>query len=219
MFDVPIHVIGLLGAPGAGKDTCAAALERHGYVERVAFADALRVEVAQAFRVDVRMLKDRATKEVPLPMFDIGMCDEPEFLHWAMRAGHALLQPRSARWIMQRWGSDFRRGQDEDYWVNQVKRWIGLRVGLGHTRFVVTDVRMANEAALVRRMGGQLVQVWRPGAGSDMAPDTARHSSERHTELKVHAVIDNRGTLADLDATVAQTVCDLAGMRAGEATP
>jgi hypothetical protein len=197
-------VLGLTGHPGSGKDSCAAALDAHGF-RPIAYADALRHEVADAWRVDVRMLTDRVTKETALPALAIGMCGEPRFLHWAVFHGHSLHEPRSPRWVLQRWGTEFRRGQDPDYWVRQVERWIGRRTGLGHTRFVITDVRMDNEAALVRRLGGRLVRVHRP-FGPPMAADTVGHSSEGHTGLAVHAVIHNDGSLDALQAEVARVL-------------
>jgi hypothetical protein len=197
-------VLGLTGHPGSGKDSCAEALEPL-FFQSVAFADALRLEVAAAFRVDVRMLTDRVTKEVPLPALSIGMCGVRGFVHWAMDQRLCLQAPRSPRWVLQRWGTEFRRAQNPDYWVLQVERWIGRRTGLGHTRFVITDVRMDNEAALVRRLGGRLVRVHRP-LGPPMAADTVGHSSEAHAGLAVHAVIHNDGSLDALQAEVARVL-------------
>jgi hypothetical protein len=197
-------LLGLTGQPGSGKDSCAAALDAHGF-RPIAFADALRHEIADAWRVDVRMLTDRVTKETALPALAIGMCGEPRFLHWAVFHGHSLHEPRSPRWVLQRWGTEFRRSQDPDYWVRQVERWIGRRTGLGHTRFVITDVRMDNEAALVRRLGGRLVRVHRP-FGPPMAADTAGHSSEAHASLAAHAVIHNDGSLDALRAEVVRVL-------------
>ena len=70
--------------------------------------DALRMEVAQAWRVDVRMLAHRPTKEWPLPALAIGMCGDPFFVTWAAGQELNLHEPRSPRWIMQRWGTEFR---------------------------------------------------------------------------------------------------------------
>jgi hypothetical protein len=202
-------VIGLTGHPGSGKDSCAQVLTSH-YFQSVAFADALRLEVARAWRVDVRMLTDRVTKEVPLPAFDIGVCNEPDFLRWAMQQRHCLLQPRSARWVLQHWGTDFRRVfcEDPDYWVRQVERWVLRMTGLGRLYFVITDVRMPNEAALVRRLGGKLVRVHRPDL-PPMAADTAGHSSEAHGALEVDAVIHNDGSLEALEAEVLRVLAEV----------
>lgn len=206
--------IGLSGRSGSGKDAVADALRSYGFA-RVAFADALRVEVATAWRIGAEMLTARATKEMPLPLFAAGMCGDAAFVAWAMAKGYDLQEPRSARWVMQRWGTDFRRTQDPDYWVRQVRRWIGRRHGLGHTRTVVTDVRMDNEAALIRQLGGHLVEVLRPDTDNGMRPDTATHSSEVG-RLVPDATIFNVGTLDDLRRSALGVVATL--RRASEPT-
>jgi hypothetical protein len=203
------RVIGLIGHPGSGKDSCAAALAPLGF-RNVAFADALRAEVANAWRVDLRMLTDRATKEVPLPALAIGMCNDPRFLHWAVYFGHSLYDPRSPRWVLQRWGSDFRRNQDPDYWVRIVRRWAGRQIGIGLDHMVITDVRLPNEAALVRDLGGRLVRVHRPDL-SPMAADTANHSSESHADLSADAVIHNDASLDALQGEVQRVLGGLFG--------
>lgn len=202
-------VIGLIGRPGSGKDSCAAALAPLGF-HSVAFADALRVEVAKSWRVDLRMITDRAIKEVPLPALAIGMCGEPQFVHWAMRTRHCLQAPRSPRWVLQRWGSDFRREQHPDYWVCIVRRWAGRQIGVGLHRVVITDVRLPNEADLVRDLGGRLVRVHRPDL-PPMAADTAGHSSEAHDALVADAVIHNDASLDALQGEVQRVVGGLFG--------
>lgn len=201
-------IIGLTGRPGSGKDSCAEALATWGF-HRVAFADALRIEVAAAWRVDMRMLTDRATKEVPLPGLAIGMCNDPQFVLWALDHDHSIHEPRSARWTLQRWGSDFRRAMDPDYWVRIVHRWAGRQIGIGLNRLAITDVRLPNEAAMVRHMGGWLVRVHRPDLPA-MAADTASHSSEAHGAMAVDAVIHNDGNLDELRDEVLRVVCGLA---------
>lgn len=206
------QIIGLTGHPGSGKDSCAQALEPHGFLP-VAFADALRIEIALAWRVDVRMITDRATKELALPALAIGMCGDPRFLHWAAYHGHSLYDPRSPRWILQRWGTDFRRAQDPAYWVHVVERWIGRQSGIGYDRFVVTDVRMPNEADMVRQLGGKLVRVHRPDLPA-MAADTAGHCSEGHGTLEVDADVHNDGSLQALAEDVQRVVGALFAPRA-----
>lgn len=200
-------IVGLTGAPGTGKDSCAEALEPHGFLP-IAFADALRHEVAQAWRVDVRMLTDRPTKETHLLALAISMCGEPSFLHWATHHSLSLYDPRSPRWVLQRWGTEFRREQNPDYWVHIVERWVRRQMGVGYDRFVITDVRMPNEAQLVHRLGGKLLRVHRPDV-APMAPDTADHSSEAHAALAVDGVIHNDSSLSALHAEVRRVLAGL----------
>jgi hypothetical protein len=188
-------IIGLTGAKGAGKDTAAAALVEQLGFRRIAFADALYLEVADAFGVTVPHLANRDTKETPLPELAIDRCADRLFIE-ALRAtavdcGVPLDMdcPRSPRWILQRWGTEYRRQycHDDAYWLDQVQRVIDTNPARD---FVVTDVRYLNEAQFIRRAGehrcSRLVRVRRAllatlGACDQPANDTAAHRSE--TEL------------------------------------
>lgn len=201
-----LYLIGLTGQPGTGKDACAEALRAHGY-QSIAFADALRAEIAQAWRVDQRMLSDRPTKEWPLPALAIGMCGDPHFLHWAVFHGHSLHEPRSARWLMQHWGTEYRRTGDPDHWLRVVERWVHSRTGVGCNHLVVTDVRFHNEAALIRGLGGALFRVHRPELASALSAATVGHESEGQARLLQAAeTIHNDGPLDALPGEVERAV-------------
>lgn len=206
------RLIALVGRPGSGKDTTAAALSRHGWLT-IAFADALRSEVAAAWRIDMRMLTDRHTKELALPALAIGMCNDPLFIHWAAYNGHSLTEPRSARWVLQRWGTDYRRDADAGYWVTAVRRFINRQRGLSSEGpgIVITDCRFVNEADMVRSLGGHILRMHRPDLPA-LPPDTAQHASEREADaIGFDAVIRNYGGLDSLAAEVERVVVDLLG--------
>jgi hypothetical protein len=218
-------IIGLTGSKGAGKDTAAAALAEQLGFRRVAFADALYLEVADAFGVTVPYLANRDTKETPLPELAIDRCTDPRFIK-ALRSAavdHGVpldtACPRSPRWILQRWGTEYRRQycRDDAYWLDQVQRAIDANP---ERDFVVTDVRYLNEAQFIRRAGehrcSRLVRVRRPKVEAMMASDqstseTAGHRSETEmlgypadlelineegcAEVMIEAVLDWIGSL------------------------
>lgn len=191
-------LIGFTGAPGVGKDTCALLLQQgHGF--RVnAFAEALRDEVAQAWHVDKRMLTDPATKELAIPAFAVGNCNDPSFIARMHELGESLHEARSARWALQRWATEYRRAMQPDYWVGAVERWIGNRRGLGMHRLALTDVRFPNEESMLRRHGGFIVRVHRPELAPRMARDTSAHISEQLQKgIAADADVVNDG---DIDA-------------------
>lgn len=194
----PLRLIALTGRAGAGKDSVAATLVRHRNYRTIAFADALREEIAAAWRIDARMLMDPATKEWDIPALALGMCGEPEFVKWRVHAfDDDLTDPCSPRWVMQRWG-DWQRRSNPDHYADIVVAWLRRQVGTGWTRLLVTDVRFANELARLRDTSDRfrLVRIHRP----DGRPQPARaHASE--TELaNVDADYDllNTGSLEDL---------------------
>lgn len=207
----PLYLIGFTGQAGAGKDSSARALARHGY-KTIAFADAVRAELAQAFRLDAGLFSDRRTKELPLPSLAIGQACDPAFLHWAVFTGHSLHEPRSPRWLMQQWGTEFRRRQDPDYWARIVEHWVRRQASMHFRRLAITDVRMPNEAAMIRELGGKVLQVHNPDLPT-LAEDTARHESERH-QLPVDGVIHNDASLDALVLEVERVVRDVCGAAA-----
>lgn len=204
-------LIGLTGRAGAGKDSAAAILHAAGW-HTFAHADALRIEVAAAWSIDPRVLTDRATKEAPQRALCAGHGMQAEWLHWCAMQGISLYEPRSPRWLMQRWGT-WRRRSSEDYWVRHVATWVAVERSRGHADLVVTDVRYANEAASLRRLGGHILRVHRPDAdaAAPMAADTSAHSSEvEAAHIVTDDVIHNDGPLAALPAEVWRVVQGLA---------
>ena len=140
------RVIGLSGKKRHGKDTLGWQLGLLGY-QRLAFADALYDEVAADTGVPVAELQRADCKEKPRPE----------------------LGGLSPRVFLQEYGMR-RREADEDYWVRQVARVVQTNRNL---RFVITDVRLPNEARFVEEHG-VLVRVTRLLART--APDA--HISE-----------------------------------------
>ena len=197
-------IIALTGRPGAGKDSIADVLApQQGFV-RIAFADALRREVAEAWRIDLRMLTDRPTKELELPALAAGMCSDPAFMRWVADGGDSLTAPRSPRWTLQRWAS-FKRQFTPDYFASIVERWIRRQLGSGWTRIVVTDLRDPVEEAMLRRLGAKVVRVHRPELAA-MPADTAMHVSEQHHRIKADADILNDGSMQALADAVLECV-------------
>lgn len=182
-------VVGLLGLRGSGKDTAALALVEKGW-ERVAFADALYLEVSAAFGVSVEFLRDRDRKEVPQAELALNRCTDPLFvavmledMGLPLREGQwpqieeALRAPRSPREILQKWGTEYRRMHFSDnYWRDQVAALIKASP---QRNFVVTDVRFPDEARLLEReFEGKLARVVRPGLAGQDDP-ALQHASEQ----------------------------------------
>ena len=189
-------LIGLTGHAGAGKDSTALVLAAAGW-RSIALADALRVEVAAAWRVDIRLLTDRTHKEHPITALRAGNADNADWLRYAAVNGFSLLQERSPRWVMQQWGS-FRRQTDPLHWVRPVVYWVQFQREHGVDDLVVTDVRQRNEAEALHNLGGHILRVHKPGAVPPLAADTAGHETEAHIRLAVADDIYNDGTLPDL---------------------
>ena len=89
--------------------------------------------------------------------------------------------------------------------------WVDFK--LAPTRLAVfTDLRFPNECDLVQEVGGEIWYVDRAQAG--LQGSTAAHESEAHFDYiraRADVVIDNNGTLRDLDSTVADLLHTLKG--------
>lgn len=187
----PYLVVGLAGHAGAGKDTCADILVSAHSFARLAFADALRAELAAAFGVDLRLFTERSTKEVATHELALHRCSDRTFvdLMLSLPLGLTLDRALSPRWVMRLWGTEYRRTQSgKDYWILRAHEALESLHRDGWRRIVITDVRFANEAALVHSIGGEVWRVVRPAADAVLAP----HASEQDVDsLQSDRVIDN----------------------------
>lgn len=169
-------LIALTGQKRSGKDTVASFLEDDGY-ERVAFAGPLKGMIKSLFlsagmseeEAEERINGSEAMKEEPLK----------------------ILHGKSARFAMQRLGTEWRDFFSENLWSDIVKAKIDQT-----EKVVLTDMRFIHEANFADQRDGYLVRVRRAGQkrGVDL------HPSETEMEnINVDATIYNHGTLVDLE--------------------
>jgi hypothetical protein len=183
-------VIGLMSyVPGVGKDTLAAYLIQSYGFTRVAYAEALYLEVANAFGVSVEFLEHRETKETPLEALCLANCCDLGFVAQmlALYPGEPiadLAAPRSPRWVLQNWGTEYRRRLfSETYWLDRVDAKIAAA---GGRDIVITDVRFPNEIEHVLSLGGSLVRVRRVELEEQMKDSPAvKHDSQ--TKIKSYS--------------------------------
>ena len=200
----PFKIIGLTGPKGSGKDTVASLLRTHAGFYPLAYADALREEVCDAWRFEPLYLIRPETKEHPLTALALRKCLNDGFVarmvleHSERGAKLDLDAPRSPRQILQWWGTEYRRHQDPDYWISMLAQRIERLTMLGHhTRLVVTDCRFENEIDTVRAapFGGRIWQITRPGCG---VPFGSHVSEVTGAQFAPDAVIDNSGDILHL---------------------
>ncbi len=168
-------VIGLTGAAGSGKDTVRGMLEAHGYIG-IAFADPMRAMLAELLEhagLPEAWLTDRQRKEEPIPWLGL-----------------------SYRQMAQTLGTEWGRALHPDFWLRIASMRMGS-YGEG-ARFVISDVRFANEAKLVRDLGGVIWRIVRPGIKAVRA-----HVSETELgSIEVDVLVNNHGTIAQLQVEV-----------------
>ena len=80
------------------------------------------------------------------------------------------------RHLLQQVGTEVMRTHfDPEIWVKSVE--CEIRQWPTHN-WVITDVRFPNEAEAVKRWGGRVYRIVRPGAEDEIEPEAAAHSSE-----------------------------------------
>ncbi|RRH82314.1 hypothetical protein EH244_27070 [Variovorax beijingensis] len=195
------HIIGLTGFAGSGKDTVADLLVAHARFRKLAFADALRGEVANGFGLMPDELASPHLKSIPTPALRMRGAPQ-DFLaavvyslsaaapdHRTPLSDEWLDMPRAPRQILQWWGTEYRRMQHPRYWTRALLSRLVAYQRDGESRFVITDVRFDNEADTVRAAGGTLWQVTRPGCNGQA--ENAHVSATDGARFKPEAVIAN----------------------------
>lgn len=98
-----------------------------------------------------------------------------------------ILCGRSARYAMRTLGTEWGRDLiSPNFWVHHWKRRAYGRL------VVVDDVRFENEVVAIEELHGLVIRI--EGRGKD----SGEHPSDMASQLKVHAVVQNDGTLDDL---------------------
>ena len=159
-----MEIVALVGAAGCGKSTVADILQGMGY-HRLKFSQPLK-DMLKAIGLSDEHTEGRL-KEVP--------CD--------------LLSGRTPRYAMQTLGTEWARDiMAKDFWLN-----LWRTKAQQYDKIVAEDCRFANEAALVKSMGGNLWRINRLGY------DYNGHSSDTEMEdLNCDCVINNHSNEADL---------------------
>lgn len=143
-------LIGLIGLAGAGKTTVADYLvDNYGY-KKLSFKYALIDE-----------LKENFPELLKLWSYQYDMEDID---------GLFKVKPEEVRLLMQHYGTEVRRRDDPDYWVNKWHQQFSIH---DTGNIVVDDVRFLNEADRIKMCGGKLIRLER----EDLVP--GKHVSEQ----------------------------------------
>jgi hypothetical protein len=170
-----MKVIGFCGYAKSGKDTAAKVLIDQGW-KRVAFADALKSDILYMMCLGSKHMK-------------LAKDATPNWSWFNDPVKKEMLRP-----LMVEYGRAMRRFVP-DYWIRRAKH-LYLH---GKGNFVITDVRYANEAAMIREMGGIVLKVERMGVNP--ANEEERNSFQTFSP---DYLIPNLGTIAQLHELVLQ---------------
>lgn len=166
----PHDIVAFCGLAGAGKSTAAKLLaKKFGYTRRP-MSYPLKAMVA-ALNIDWKILDGtNEEKSVPLDIF----------------------HGRSIRHVLQTLGTEWGRNLiHPDIWTTM---WEHSLTNL--PKVVCDDIRFPNEVEMIHRLGGRIIRINRNTAGSLINPT---HASENIDILKWDCVIENNGSLEELE--------------------
>lgn len=181
-----MFVIGFCGLAKSGKDAAGSFAHGHGY-DRFAFADKLK-EALYALNPAIGIKNDQ-------PVYVQALVNQ---IGWDQAKHHP-----EVRRLLQRLGTECgRQTISEDIWITAVHNAIlHYDFRTDPFRAAITDVRFPNEADYVRKNGGWVALVQRPGI-EPLKDDKGRiHISEQHVldgVLEPNYILSNNGSLEDL---------------------
>lgn len=173
-----LHItLGMSGKMGSGKDYATDYLiseyEKRGLkVTKLAFADALRDEVnelAEMFYSKMNkdtehpseVMQELANKMNTSVMEIISMYDEfmrDDDYNAGVFNCHERRSNRQ-RALLQYWGTEVRRAQNTNYWVEQAKKKAISLHEEGYNIVIIVDCRFPNEADGVKELNGKVIRV------------------------------------------------------------
>lgn len=179
--------IALIGKARSGKDTVATLIGQQTTCAKLSFAAGLKTA---AYEVDpiICCRYDNPARTLRLQ-------DVVDTYGWERAKDFS-----EVRRFLQAYGQTIRE-MDDRFWIRPVMTKIA-NLTVGRIPAVVTDVRYANEARILREAGAVTVRIVRPGAG--LEGSAGAHSSE--TELDDYEpdyVVDNSGDMEHLTREVA----------------
>lgn len=180
-------LLGLIGPAGCGKDSISDLLKIEGF-RRTASADVMKDDLCRYLQIDRLTLESHKNK-------DLDVVEHNPYMD-----GHLVFN-LSIRRFIQEYGMDMRNRHGDDYWINlSVKSMVD-----DHDKIVVTDIRFQNEWDYVKRNGGFIIYISGRSTLTDV--DQINHitehlSNDPNSPTKADYVLDNSGTLKDLQSNV-----------------
>lgn len=162
------------------------------HIKRYGFGDALKREVNAAAMAAGGMEKLLAQGGVPDDRYgQLSTCFVPfssnVVFHPDAPTDDPLCPLGKQRTLLQWWGTEYRRAQDPNYWVQKTMEMIAQDAP---DVALICDVRFPNEAEGIRAAGGYIVRVRRLGYVSDVPQHVSETALNGYGPMSWDAVID-----------------------------
>ena len=178
-------LIGIVGFKGSGKSTAAKHLQTKYNFVRHNFKDALIAEIKQNFPDLLEVIREISWAEADI--IEENSIDEL-----------FKIKPPLMRALMINYGTEVRRKENPDYWVNQ---WMYFAEDNYNKNIVVDDCRFLNEAKAIKHLDGILIRIVRTDitTGGDHQSETEQLGIEADYTITVNAGEQDK-LYAELDA-------------------
>lgn len=189
------RIVALTGVARSGKDTVAGFMNSFSY-QRVAFADAVKEMVLALDPIIDGEVEDCRFGDNERDHQKVGF---RRLQHYVAAGGMEKAKEHpEVRRLLQRMGTEAgREVLGKNIWIDVARTKI-TSVLAGNGRVVVTDCRFVNEAEAIRKMGGVIWKLERPGAGIG-----THHASEQQIgAIRADWVVLNNTTLDALRQAV-----------------
>jgi len=219
-------IIGLLGYSRSGKNAVGDILAEHAKFQTLAFADSLKRLCMRLFDWDEEQLWGNGKEEMdlryprehdwaPRPSDGAVVCRCCKRSSQTESHLGCFLTPRYGMQIM---GTEGGRQCYSNIWVERALRDASIisRMGLVYDRRIgvipdrqthkrnvaITDLRFISETEALLKYGAKVYRIKRPGVGAPPHAHASETEQDRIPDDRLHGVINNDGTLEDLQKTV-----------------
>lgn len=185
-------VVGLCGYKGSGKSEVAKYIAENYRFKRVNFKDALVEEMKERLPNTLQAIVDDINQFYPDLM---GIND-------FTIDGLFRYKPPIMRALMQEYGTEVRRADNENYWADQWTTKVKELKG----NIVTDDVRFFNELSALIELNGVLIRVVR-----DDITSGGEHQSEKEQEkfIEDFTIVAKKGDLAGVYKQVDQIIATI----------
>lgn len=180
-----VHLIGLLGKKGSGKDTLALKLKEQNYLQ-YAFADPLKKGIQIFFDLTDNQLHDEKLKEIiddrwgvsPRNLFQI--IGTEIFQHEINNHLDLKISPKY-------------------HWTYLFEQWYQKQlIENPNIKVIISDVRFPHEIETIKKLGGKIIKVTRPEKDNNLDEHSSETFIDQIPNTDIDYLIKNDGTLNDL---------------------
>lgn len=202
-------IVAFTGEAGSGKDTCGEVLiKNHGF-KKLSFAGPLKQLLSDTFNIPISSFEDRVLKDqlheslltlstdiLNILLNNLDKLHKVEYDKKTIIDKFAGTNIKSIRQLMQLVGTEVVRTHiSGNYWIDLLQK----KIEESDSNVVITDVRLNNEKAMLKKLKALIIRVKRPGY-----ENKSSHASENEfgEDSEYAVVVQNNGCRVALQSEI-----------------